>query len=75
LERYKKTYPDKAAMGHLRFSDIDITVVSSDAALVFGRWHLDRAKDELNGLFTLFFRQTPEGWRIVHDHTSAAPKN
>jgi ketosteroid isomerase-like protein len=75
LERYKKTYPDKAAMGHLRFSDIDITVAANDAALVFGRWHLDRAKDELNGLFTLFFRKTPEGWRIVHDHTSAAAKN
>ena len=75
LARYRKTYPDTAAMGHLRFSDIDITVAASDAALVFGRWHLDRQKDELNGLFTLFFRKTPEGWRIVHDHTSAAAKN
>jgi hypothetical protein len=75
LDRYKKTYPDTAAMGHLRFSDIDITVAAHDAALVFGRWHLDRQKDELNGLFTLFFRKTPEGWHIVHDHTSAAAKN
>jgi ketosteroid isomerase-like protein len=24
-------------------------------------------------LFTLIFKKFPEGWRIVHDHTSAAP--
>jgi ketosteroid isomerase-like protein len=23
-------------------------------------------------LFTLVFRKFPEGWKIVHDHTSAA---
>ncbi len=75
LDRYKTNYADKAAMGKLTFSGIDITVVSPDAALVFGRWHLKREQDEPSGLFTLFFRNTAEGWRIVHDHTSAANKN
>jgi hypothetical protein len=23
------------------------------------------------GLFTVIFRKLPEGWKIVHDHTSA----
>lgn len=74
LERYQRTYSDKAAMGKLTFSDLDISVVAEDGALAFGRWHLQREKEELSGLFTLLFRKTPEGWRIVHDHTSSAEK-
>jgi ketosteroid isomerase-like protein len=74
LERYQRTYSDKATMGTLTFSDIDITVASEDTALAFGRWHLKREKDEPSGLFTLLFRKTSDGWKIVHDHTSAAEK-
>jgi ketosteroid isomerase-like protein len=74
MDRYRRTYSDKAAMGTLTFSDLDITVASEDSALAFGRWHLKREKDEPSGLFTLLFRKTPAGWKIVHDHTSAAEK-
>jgi ketosteroid isomerase-like protein len=72
LDNYKKNYPDKPAMGALTFSEIDITVLSPDAAMAFGRWRLKREKDEPSGLFTLIFRKTQTGWRIVHDHTSLA---
>ena len=72
LARYRDRYPDRAAMGTLAFSELDITVLSPDAALVFGRWRLERAQDTPGGLFTLVFRRTPAGWRIVHDHTSRA---
>jgi beta-aspartyl-peptidase (threonine type) len=41
-----------------------------DGALAFGRWQLERANDRLHGRFTLVFRKTPDGWKIVHDHTS-----
>lgn len=71
LERYKKSYPNKAAMGTLTFSDLEITTLAPDAALVLGRWKLHREKDEPEGLFTLVFRYTASGWRILHDHTSA----
>ncbi len=71
LERYKRRYQDKAAMGKLTFSELDITVISKDAALVFGRFTLERENDEPTGLFTLLFRKTADGWRIVHDHTSS----
>jgi ketosteroid isomerase-like protein len=74
MDRYQRTYADKAAMGTLTFSEPDITVISADTALAFGRWRLQREKDEPSGLFTLLFRKTPEGWKIVHDHTSAAEK-
>ena len=72
LERYHQHYPDRAAMGTLAFSELETTVLSTDAALVFGRWRLKTDHGEPNGLFTLLFRRTPAGWRIVADHTSAA---
>jgi ketosteroid isomerase-like protein len=72
LNRYKKGYPDRATMGWLTFSDIDIQIISNDAAIVFGKWELEREEDRPWGLFTLLFRKTSQGWRIVHDHTSSA---
>ena len=71
--RYRQKYSDRAKMGTLSFSDIEINLLSSNAAVVLGRWRLERAKDRPHGRFTLIFRRLPEGWRIVHDHTSAAP--
>ena len=72
-ERYRQKYSDRTKMGALTFSEIEITLLSPDAAVVFGRWRLKRANDEPHGRFTLIFKLLPEGWRIVHDHTSAAP--
>jgi ketosteroid isomerase-like protein len=71
LARYKKNYPDRAAMGQLDFSDLEFRFLGADHALVLGRWHLKRAKDELGGVFSLVWQRSPEGWRIIHDHTSA----
>ena len=70
LDRYKKKYDTREKMGTLTFSEVEITVLSTDAALVLGRWRLKRASDEPNGTFTLLFRETKAGWRIVHDHSS-----
>jgi ketosteroid isomerase-like protein len=72
-DRYRVKYSDRAKMGALSFSDVDVTMLSPDAAAVLGRWRLKRANDEPHGRFTLIFKRLPEGWRIVHDHTSAAP--
>ena len=71
-DRYKKKYSDRAKMGTLTFSDLEITPLAADAAVALGRWKLKREKDEPHGRFTLIFRKTADGWRIVHDHTSAA---
>ena len=72
-ERYRQKYSDRTKMGALTFSEIEITLLSPEAAVVLGRWRLKRADDEPHGRFTLIFKRLPEGWRIVHDHTSAAP--
>ena len=71
-DRYRKKYSDRAKMGTLTFSDLRITPLSADSAVVLGRWSLKRAADQPHGRFTLIFRKTADGWRIVHDHTSAA---
>ncbi len=70
LQRYKQRYANREAMGTLTFSDLDIRVLSERYALVFGRWKLQRTADQPSGLFTLLFIRVPEGWRILHDHTS-----
>ena len=72
-DRYRVKYSDRAKMGTLSFSEIEVTMLSSDAAVVLGRWKLKRKKDEPHGRFTLIFKRLPEGWLIVHDHTSAPP--
>ncbi len=71
-DRYRKKYSNRAKMGTLTFSDLEITPLSQDSAMVLGRWRLERANDRPHGRFTLIFRRLPEGWWIVHDHTSAA---
>ncbi|HEX4378572.1 MAG TPA: nuclear transport factor 2 family protein [Candidatus Acidoferrum sp.] len=75
LQRYKKSYPDRATMGQLAFSDLDFHFIGNDGALVLGHWHLTRDKDkgDIGGVFSLVWQRFPEGWRIIHDHTSAVP--
>ena len=73
LERYKRSYPSKEKMGTLRFSDLEVRMLGTEHALVSGRFHLDRTKEaggEAAGIFTLTFRKTPAGWKIIVDHTS-----
>ena len=71
-DRYREKYSSRAKMGTLAFSDLEIALLSPDSAVVSGRWRLKRANDEPHGRFTLILKRLPEGWRIVHDHTSAA---
>ena len=73
-DRYAKKYDSRDKMGRLFFTEVEIQALGHDAALVTGRWRLVRKTDQPHGRFTLLFRHRPEGWRIVHDHTSSADK-
>lgn len=69
-DRYAKKYDSREKMGILAFSELLVRPLSDDAAFVTGRWQLAREGDQPHGRFTLLLRRLPEGWRIVHDHTS-----
>ena len=70
LDNYRRSYDTREKMGTLTFSDLEISILSKDAAVVLGSWSLKRANDAPGGKFTLIFRKFKEGWRVVHDHTS-----
>ena len=72
LERYRKNYQSaNAEMGKLEFSDLRIEMLGPQSAFVRGKFRLTFSKGKQpHGLFTLIFCEFPEGWRIVHDHSS-----
>ncbi len=74
LQRYRQRYQSQGKeMGHLEFQDLNIDAVGRKAAVVTGSWQLTMSDgSKPHGLFTLIVKRMPGGWKIVHDHTSAA---
>lgn len=74
IDRYLATYSSPGhEMGKLEFSGLRVVVLSQDSAFVRGAWKLTMSDGKTpHGLFTLVFRKFSGGWKIVHDHTSAA---
>ncbi|MGA7683531.1 MAG: nuclear transport factor 2 family protein [Terriglobales bacterium] len=72
LERYQKAYQGPGHdMGKLEFENLRIEILAPDAAFVRGEFHLTMPDGKTpHGLFTLIFKKFPEGWKIVHDHSS-----
>ncbi len=70
LDNYKKSYPDKSAMGKLTFDIIILEPLSEDFWSVIGKWNLKREKDNPKGHFSLIFRRLGDDWVIVSDHSS-----
>lgn len=71
-DRYHAAYANQDAMGELTFSNLNVSVLSSDAAVVHGAWALQRQVDRPSGLFTLIFQRMEGGWKIVSDTTTSA---
>jgi ketosteroid isomerase-like protein len=74
MDRYLATYSSPGhEMGKLEFSGLRVEVPCQDFAFVRGSWKLTMSDGKTpHGLFTLVFRKFPDGWKIVHDHTSVA---
>jgi beta-aspartyl-peptidase (threonine type) len=73
FDHYTAKYgTDAKAMGHLELAVTRIDPVGADAAVVLGTWAVTATERPGNGVFSLVFERRPEGWRIVHDHTSVA---
>lgn len=70
-DNYIKRYPDRAAMGTLRFDFINLSFPEQGVAFLVGRFYLSRPeKGDLSGFYTLLWRKIGEKWVIVCDHTS-----
>ena len=73
LDRYRRAYPTREAMGTLKFSEIEIRPLAPGLALTTGKFELHRSQaggGDASGRFTLILRKTAGGWKIIHDHTS-----
>jgi uncharacterized protein (TIGR02246 family) len=76
IDRYRKAYPDAAAMGNLDFKLLEVRELSPTVVYVFGQWHLTRANEAPDkaphGLFTLIVEKKGRRWVVTRDHSSAA---
>ncbi|MDT3321055.1 nuclear transport factor 2 family protein [Shewanella sp. SP1S2-4] len=70
LAAYKINYPNKEALGELKFTIKEIKMLSNYAAMVVGRWDLRRIKDAPTGVFTLLIEKIDDRWVITMDHSS-----
>ncbi len=71
LDRYKTKYDTREKMGTLVFSDLEFRQIADAYIFATGQWQLTpKGGDPAQGRFTLLFRRTTAGWRIVYDHSS-----
>ncbi len=73
LDRYRRRYPNRDAMGTLTFSEIETRPLAPGLILATGKYDLKRTPaggGDASGRFTLVIRKTPAGWKIIHDHSS-----
>lgn len=69
---HTKYAQDTSKMGKLRFEILEVQPIGADGAVVLGHWALTDSPSDGQGVFSVIFERRPEGWRIVHDHTSLA---
>ncbi|HEX7184934.1 MAG TPA: nuclear transport factor 2 family protein [Thermoanaerobaculia bacterium] len=67
----KKYFKDGRPKQTLSFEQIAVRPLGSDAALATGRFVLSGGGEpEQSGWFSLVWIRTPQGWKVVHDHSS-----
>lgn len=70
---YRRNYPTKDSMGVLTFSELEPHVLTETFGVVLGKYHIDRNKKaggSADGMFSLVFEKTADGWKIVVAHTT-----
>lgn len=72
LESYKKGYPDKAAMGNLKFTILELSKIDRKTVYVIGKFELTREIGDLSGHFTLVIQKIKKEWLIISDHSSSS---
>ncbi len=70
LDNYKRGYPNRQAMGILKFEILKVQRLSADHFFVVGKWMLQREVGNLSGHYTLIWRLIEGEWKIVSDHSN-----
>lgn len=73
VDAYRRDYPNKATMGTLSFSDLEVHPLDAYFMVAIGKYHLERGKKDggnADGMFSLVLEKTDKGWKIVVDHTT-----
>ena len=71
LKSYKRSYPNKEAMGHLEFTDLKVMSLdgNNEVYQVFGHWNVIKDSMPASGVFSLIINNIKGQPRIVIDHT------
>lgn len=73
-DRYAPRFGPGAVRDSLRFEDLETRPLAPGLGLATARYVLMRGDSVTStGVFTLVVRETPQGWRIIHDHSSETP--
>lgn len=70
LANYQSSYPDREAMGRLRFTPLVRKSAGTDEAFMVGKWELFRNADTLSGHYSLLWKRLNDHWKIIADHSS-----
>lgn len=65
---FRTNFPNKATMGTLEQTEVEVRELGENFALATGRYHLNRGKKEggpVDGTFSEIMEKTPAGWRII----------
>ncbi len=71
-QNYYRRYPDKTAMGTLKFEVIELSQIDEKTVFQIGKFHLTRTIGNLEGYFSLIWKKFGNKWLIISDHTTAA---
>ena len=72
--RYEPSFEPGAARDSLRFEDLEARPLAPSLGLATARYILFQGDSVTSsGVFTLVVERAAEGWRIMHDHSSADP--
>ncbi len=71
-EHYAPRFAPGASRDSLRFEEFDVRPLAPAVALISARFILYRdGRNTASGPFTLVMERRPDGWKILHDHTSS----
>jgi uncharacterized protein (TIGR02246 family) len=74
-QNYAPRFAPGARRDSLHFEEIEVRPLSPTLALLTARFILQRSGAiTSSGPFTLILEHRPDGWKILHDHSSSDPR-